>query len=102
MAAGEYQGVHWIISNMDSFVDGKLQAALPAALTNMQLLATAAISALPPTPKPHHGDIDGTAQLTLAPDVALVNTTAPSTGSQVRLVLEGTEGTLQRQQYPIC
>ena len=63
MAAGTCQGVHWIISNMDNFVDRKLQAALSTATTNMQLLATAASSALPPTPTPHHKDVDGIAQL---------------------------------------
>ena len=95
MAAGACQEVHWIISNMDDFVDRNLQAALPAALTDMQLPATAAISALPPTPTPHQEDVDGIARLTLAPDEAMVNTTAPSIRLQAQSMLEGPEGTLQ-------
>ena len=79
---------------MDNLVDCKLQAALPTALTNMQLPATAAISALPHIPTPHHEDVDGTAQLKLAPDAAMVNTIASSIGSQAQSVLEGTEDTL--------
>ena len=55
---------------MDNFVDRKLQAALPPALTTMQLPAPAAISALPSTPTPHHKAVDITAQLTLAPSEA--------------------------------
>ena len=61
MAAGEYQGVHWIISNMDSFVDHKLQVALPPVSPFMQLPAPAAISAPPLLPTPHHEDVDATA-----------------------------------------
>ena len=67
---------------MDDFVDHKLQAALPTALANMQVTATAAISAFPHTPRSHHEDVDAIAWLILAPDVAMVNTTAPSIGSQ--------------------
>ena len=70
MAARACKGVHWIISNMDNFVDRKLQAALPPASTTMQLPALAAISALPSTPTPYHKDVDDTAQLTLAPTEA--------------------------------
>ena len=55
---------------MADFVDRKLQAALPPALTTIQLSAPAAIAALPTTPTPHHEDIDVTAQLTLAPSEA--------------------------------
>ena len=79
---------------MDDFVYHKLQAALPTALANMQVTATAAISAFLPIPTSHHEDVDGIAWLILAPDAAMVNTTAPSIGSQARSVLEGTEGTL--------
>ena len=79
MAAGASQGVHWIINNMDSFVDRKLQAALPAALLNIQLPAPTDVSALTPTPAPHNGDADRTAQLTLAQDMTLGITIDPST-----------------------
>ena len=51
-------------------VDCKLQAALPPASTTMQLPAPAAISTLPPTPTPYRKDVDGTAQLALAPSEA--------------------------------
>ena len=95
MAAGACQGVHWIISNMDDFVDRKLQATLPPALSTMQLPAPAAISTLPLASTPHCKDIDVTAQLTLPPSEAQVNTTAPQLGSLAQLLLEGTEGTLK-------
>ena len=65
---------------MEDFVDCKLQTALPTALTTMQRPVQAAISALLPTPKLHHKDVDGITQLTLAPDAAMVNTTAPLIG----------------------
>lgn len=55
---------------MDDFVDCKLQAVLPPALTTMQLPVRAAISALPSSPTPYHKDVDVTAQLTLAPTEA--------------------------------
>ena len=61
MVAGACWGVHWIISNMDEFIDRKLQAALLPALTTMQLPVPATIFALPLLPTPYHKDIDVTA-----------------------------------------
>ena len=69
MGAEACWGIHWIINNMDIFVDCKLYATLPAATLHTQLPAPTAVSVLPPLSALHNGDVNGTVQPTLAPDV---------------------------------
>ena len=68
----------------------------------MQLPAQTNVSALPPIPAPHNGDVDGTVQPTMALDVTLSGTTGPSPQLHAPLALEGTEGTLQHQHELVC
>ena len=56
---------------MDSFVDCKQKAALPADSLNMQLPVPTTVSALLTTHTLHNGDAIGTEQLTLAQDMIL-------------------------------
>ena len=73
-----------------------------AASLHTQLSMPTAVSALPSPFALHNGDFDGTVQPTLAPDVILGATVAPTNQLRACLVLEGTEGTLLHQNKPIC